>query len=71
MYLKKIEIDKTLSIWLAPKLTDNHIYVAFDKMRGRYATQALSRTVAAAILTYCRFKELPEMPILQPSCKQY
>ena len=55
------EKDKKMSIRLAPRLTDKHIYCnTFDKMRVCMATQVFSRTVAAGIDTHSSLGSLPE-----------
>lgn len=50
------EYEQNCSTKLCPKLTSRHIYPnAFEKMRVKLATQALSRTVAAGIKTMHEF----------------
>lgn len=61
-YIRTVyEKDKEMSIRLAPKLTDKHIYCkTFDKMRVSMTTQVLSRTVAARIDTHSCLGSLPK-----------
>jgi hypothetical protein len=52
--------DSKLSIRLCPKLTYQHMHPnGFQKMKVRFATQALSHTVAAAIETHVCLGSLP------------
>lgn len=52
--------DKHLSLRLAPKLTDDHIYPsAFKKMKVKLAAQLFSNTVASALNTYKALDALP------------
>ena len=54
------ERDSTLSIRCCPKLTEKHINPnGFTKMKVKYATHALSHTVAAAISMYVSLGALP------------
>lgn len=49
-------VDSKRTIRSAPKLTQKHVFPgAFQKMKVRYATQILSRTVAAGISMYSAF----------------
>lgn len=58
------ESDKTHPVKIAPKLTDNHIDCnSFERMKVKYATQVLSRTVASGIDTYARLGGLPKEAI--------
>lgn len=52
--------DKVLSIRVAPKLTDSHIFPSnFEKMKVKYASQIFSETVSAAMNVYIKFGGLP------------
>ena len=52
--------DSELTIRCCPKLSDNHIHPnGFKKMKVKYATQVLSHTVSAAILTSVSLGALP------------
>ena len=52
--------DKTLSIRMAPKLTEKHIHPnGFSKMKVKYASQVLSHTVAARRCSYVSMGNLP------------
>ena len=52
--------DKTLSIRMAPKLTEKHIHPnGFSKMKVKYASQVLSHTVAAGLCSYVSMGNLP------------
>ena len=52
--------DSTLSIRLCPKLTHRHLHPnGFQKMKVKYATQALSHTASAAIEIYVSLGRLP------------
>jgi hypothetical protein len=52
--------DQQRALRLAPKLTDKHVELpAFSKMKVKYATQILSKTVSDAIKTAVEYKELP------------
>ena len=53
--------DKVHPIRIAPKLTDSHIDSNnFEKMKVKYATQILSRTVASGLYTYATLGGLPQ-----------
>lgn len=53
--------DKMHPIRIAPKLTDSHIDSnSFEKMKVKYATQILSRTVASGLYTYAALGGLPK-----------
>ena len=53
--------DKTMSIRMAPKLTDRHIILPpFSAMRVNLAAQTLSHSVAAGINTLCTLNYLPD-----------
>ena len=53
--------DKSMSIRIAPKLTDKHITLPpFATMTVNLAAQILSHSVAAGINTLCSLGELPE-----------
>lgn len=55
------ESDKIHPIRIAPKLTDSHIDSnSFEKMKVKYATQILSRTVASGLYTYASLGGLPK-----------
>ena len=52
--------DKTLSICMAPKLTQKHIHPnGFSKMKVKFASQVLSHTVAAGLCSYVSMGNLP------------
>lgn len=52
--------DKHLSLRLAPKLTDDHMYPnSFKKMKVKLAAQLFSSTVASALNTYMALDALP------------
>lgn len=52
--------DKQMSIRLAPKLTDKHIYCNnYDKMKVNLASQVFSRSVAAGIHTHATLGSMP------------
>ena len=52
--------DKTMSIRMAPKLTDRHIILPpFSAMRVNLAAQTFSHSVAAGINTLCTLNYLP------------
>ena len=52
--------DRRGGIKMAPKLTEQHIYLPmFTKMRVRLAAQVLSHSVAAGITTLARLNHLP------------
>ena len=54
-------LDKTMSIKMAPKLTDKHITLPpFTSMRVNLAVQTLSHSVAAEINTLCTLGHLSE-----------
>lgn len=49
------KMDSKQTIRLCPKLTDTHINLpAFSKMKVKFATQVLSRSVAAALSTHAK-----------------
>ena len=53
--------DKTMSIRMAPKLTDRHIILPpFSAMHVNLAAQTLSHSVAAGINTLCTLNYLPD-----------
>ena len=53
--------DKTMSIRMAPKLTDRHIILPpFSAMHVKLAAQTLSHSVAAGINTLCTLNYLPD-----------
>ena len=52
--------DKTLSIRMAPRLTEKHIHPnGFSKMKVKFASQVLSHTVAAGLCSYVSMGNLP------------
>ena len=54
------ERDKLQAIRSCPKLTDKHVHLTgFTKMKVKYATQILSHSVSATILTYSSLGALP------------
>ena len=54
------EKDKALPMRCCPKLSDSHINLTgFTKMKVKYATQVLSHSVSATILTYVSLNALP------------
>ena len=54
-------MDKAMSIRMAPKLTDKHITLPpFTAMRVNLATQVLSHSVAAGINALCNMEHLPD-----------
>lgn len=55
------ESDKMHPIRIAPKLTDSHVDSnSFEKMKVKYASQILSRTVASGLYTYAALGGLPK-----------
>lgn len=61
-HIKKFyEHDKKKSFRRAHKLTNSHMYPTnFEKMKVRYATQLLSRSVAAGLSTYIDFNVIED-----------
>ena len=61
-YIKQFyECDSKMNIRMAPKLTDKHLDLPpFAAMRVCLATQVISHTVAAGILTYVTLGKLPD-----------
>ena len=58
--LTMYERDKSQTIRSCPKLTNKHVHLTgFTKMKVKYATQILSHTVSATILTYSSLGALP------------
>ena len=54
------ERDKALTMRCCPKLSDSHMNLTgFTKMKVKYATQVLSHSVSATILTYVSLNALP------------
>ena len=59
--LKFYEVDKSLKIRMAPKLSEKHVSLApFSKMRVNLAVQVMSHSVAAGISTLVSLGHLPK-----------